>query len=195
MWITYKTLPLRQENGKKETRGECPSFFLPLSRPNDWALERSMISEERVRELVEGLLSDESQFLVDVTVNPGNIIVVELDSDDAIQVSQLAEVNRGLRDSLGDEGDDVELRVSSPGAGKPFKVQRQYAKHIGRHVVVDLHDGRSLIGELGEWNEEKLGLRVEIPSKVKGRLPKLEKEMTYVSSEDIKATKARVAFK
>ncbi len=154
-----------------------------------------MITEERVRQIAEGLLADDTHFIVDIAVSLGNIIAIEVDNDEAIKISELAELNRAIRDKLEAEGEDVELRVSSPGAGKPFKVERQFKKHVGRPVVVELNDGKKLVGLLEEWNDSGLGLRIERPSKVKGRLPKLDEDLTKVEVEKIKATKARVAFK
>ena len=154
-----------------------------------------MVTEERVRSVTDGILKDSNNFLVDLKVNPGNIIVIEVDNDDAIKVSELADINRAVREELGPDGEDVELRVSSPGTNKPFRVDRQYAKHVGKLVEVETLEGKKMCGVLESWDGVTMGLRIQIPSKVKGRLPKMDKEITVLNCDQVKATKATVTFK
>jgi ribosome maturation factor RimP len=84
-----------------------------------------------------------------------------------------------VREDLGEAADDCEFQFSSPGMGRPFKVARQYQKHTGRLVQVELVDGRD--PRRANWNSydgSTMGLRIQHPSKVKGRLPKLDDEVT-----------------
>ncbi len=153
-----------------------------------------MVTVEQVTSIVEKHLDGSSQFLVNVEVRPGNKVVVEVDSDRSITVQELAALNRALRDGLGETADECELQVSSPGVGRPFRVARQYAKHTGKLVQVQLNDGRTLEGILEAMNDQVLTLRIQHPSKVKGRLPKLDKEVTTVPFAEIKSTKASITF-
>lgn len=153
-----------------------------------------MITETHVKQIVERHLEGTTHFLVDVELRPGNKLVVEVDDDRAINLSQLAALNKAVREDLGPEADDFEMQFSSPGMGRPFKVMRQYQKHIGRIVDVTLTDGRALHGQLTALNGASLGLRIQHPSKVKGRLPKLDEEVTTVALADIKSTKATITF-
>lgn len=153
-----------------------------------------MITEAHVRSIVERHLGGTTHFLVDVELRPGNKLVVEVDDDRAITLSELAALNKAVRDDLGPEADDYELQFSSPGMGRPFKVMRQYQKHLGRIVDVTLADGRSLHGQLAAVNDATLGLRIQHPSKVKGRPPKLDEEVTTVPLADIKSTRATITF-
>lgn len=152
-----------------------------------------MITAEHVQRIVERHLEGTTHFLVDVDVRPGKV-VVEVDNDRAITIEQLAQLNRAVRDDMGPEADELEFQFSSPGMGRPFKVMRQYAKHVGRIVDVQLADGRALQGQLTTVEPAALGLRIQHPSKVKGRLPKLDDEVTLVPFSDIKATKATITF-
>jgi ribosome maturation factor RimP len=153
-----------------------------------------MVTVEQITSIVEGHLDGSSQFLVNVEVRPGNKVVVEVDNDKSITVQELAALNRAIRDGLGEQADDCELQVSSPGMGRPFKVMRQYVKHTGRLVQVQFNDGRTLEGILEGHDDQQLQLRIQHPSKVKGRLPKLDKEVTTIPLADIKATKASITF-
>ncbi len=153
-----------------------------------------MITAENVQRTVERHLEGTAHFLVAVDVRPGNKVLVEVDNDQAITIEQLAQLNRAVRDDLGSEADELEIQFSSPGVGRPFKVVRQYQKHLGKLVDLDLADGRSLRGLLDGVDAQAVTLRIQHPSKVKGRLPKLDEEPTVVPFAQIKATKATISF-
>jgi ribosome maturation factor RimP len=152
-----------------------------------------MVTEAHVKQLVERHLEGTTHFLVAVELRPGKL-VVEVDDDRAITLNELATLNKAVRDDLGPEADDYEMQFSSPGMGRPFKVMRQYQKHVGRIVDITLNDGRTLHGQLSSLNGSTLGVRIQHPSKVKGRLPKLDEEITIVALADIKTTQATITF-
>ena len=95
-------------------------------------------------------------------------MVVEVDNDRAIT---LAQTGRDPRTSSGMNW--VRRRMSwscrcpARGMGRPFKVPRQYVKHTGRMVSVQLHDGRTVEGRLEGVRSEVLQVRRQVPSKVK----------------------------
>lgn len=153
-----------------------------------------MITRDTVQRTVERHLEGTTHFLVAVDVRPGNKVVVEVDNDQAITIEQLAQLNRAVRDDLGAEADELEFQFSSPGVGRPFKVLRQYQKHVGRIVDLDLVDGGSLRGLLDGVDTQAVTLRIQHPSTVKGRLPKLDEGSTVVPFDRIKATKATISF-
>jgi len=153
-----------------------------------------MVTAEQVKRSVERHLEGTTHFLVDVDVRPGGKVVVEVDNDRAITLQELADLNKAVRDELGDLADDCEFQFSSPGMGRPFKVARQYQKHTGRIVQVLLADGTALEGRLESADTEHLGLRIQHPSKVKGRLPKLDEDITIIPLAGIKSTKATITF-
>ncbi|MBL8000621.1 MAG: hypothetical protein JNL05_01555 [Flavobacteriales bacterium] len=153
-----------------------------------------MITTERLTEALERRLSGTPHFLVFAEVRPGGKAVVEVDNDKAITLADLTAINQGLREEFGEALDDLELEVGSPGMGRPFRVLRQYVKHTGRVVEVKLADGRTLQGQLAAVNEQGIQLRVQHPSKVKGRLPKLDEEATAIPFSEIKSTQATIKF-
>jgi ribosome maturation factor RimP len=153
-----------------------------------------MITVDSVKQLVERHLEGTTHFLVAVELRPGNKLVVEVDNDRAITLNELAALNKSVREDMGPEADDYEMQFSSPGMGRPFKVERQYEKHMGRLVDVLLNDGRTLNGRLANYDKNTLGLRIQHPSKVKGRLPKLDEEVTTIPLAEIKSTQATITF-
>lgn len=170
-------------------RGDRPSFlFHPVEG------KEVMVTAEHVKSIVQHHLEGTTHFLVAVELHPGNKLVVEVDNDQAITLNDLATLNRAVREELGPEADDYEMQFSSPGMGRPFKVERQYQKHIGRLVDVQLTDGRALNGRLTDFNSTGIGLRIQHPSKVKGRMPKVDEEITRIPFTNIKSTKATITF-
>jgi len=127
-------------------------------------------------------------------VRPSGKAIVEVDNDKAITLNDLTAINKGLRDAFGEALDDLELEVSSPGMGRPFKVKRQFQKHTGRLVEILKKDGQLLRAQLVAFDDDGLTVKIEQPSKVKGRLPKLDKDTTAIPFADIKSTQASVKF-
>ncbi len=153
-----------------------------------------MITTEMLRNALEHQLAGTPHFLVHAEVRPSGKAIVEVDNDRAITLNDLTAINKGLRESFGDALDDLELEVSSPGMGRPFKVKRQYQKHIGRLVEVMKTDSKLLRAELVAFDDKGITVRIEQPSKVKGRPAKLDKETTAIPFAEIKSTQASVKF-
>lgn len=153
-----------------------------------------MITVEQIRKILEKHIEGTTHFIVDVSLRPGPKVVAEVDNDKAITIDELVRLNKAVREDLGEEADDFEFQFSSPGMGNPFKVTRQYQKYTGRMVEVMLADGRALEGQLTAYDDNTLGIRIQHPSKVKGRLPKLDEEVTTLPLAEIKSTKAIIKF-
>lgn len=154
-----------------------------------------MITSDQLAQALERQLAGTPVFVVTAEVRPTGKAVVEVDNDTHISMAELERINRGLRDAFGTELDDVELEVGSPGMGRPFRVLRQYHKHIGRQVQVKLKDGRVLDGVLESVRDQGVGLRVQHPSNVKGRPPRPDKDITAIPFADIIDTRTLITFK
>ena len=153
-----------------------------------------MITTQELTEALERQLEGTPHFVVRAEVRPSGKAIVEVDNDKAVTLATLTDINNGLRASFGERLDDVELEVGSPGMGNPFRVLRQYHKHVGRVVEVALNDGKLLSGKLEAVKADGISLLVQQPSKVKGRLPKEDKDPTAIPFADIKSTKATYKF-
>ena len=91
-----------------------------------------MIDKNAVKTIVEEWLEGNEYFLVDVSIEPDNRIVVEIDHADGVWIEDCAELSRHLQERLGAELDDYELEVGSAGIGQPFKVAQQYVDFWSR---------------------------------------------------------------
>lgn len=124
-----------------------------------------MIEKKVVSQLIEEKLASSSNYLVDVVIKPGNLIVVEIDNDEAVSIDDCAELSRYLEEHLDRDVEDYELEVGSAGITSPFKVLRQYVKNIGNEVEMLLKNGSKLTGVLKSADEN--GVVVSVEKKVK----------------------------
>jgi ribosome maturation factor RimP len=155
-----------------------------------------MIEREKIVELVEDKLASSDNYLVDVIVKQGNLIVVEIDSDQAVGIDDCVELSRYLESQLNREEEDFELEVGSAGITSPFKIHRQYSKNVGNEVEVLLKSGVKLTGMLKSADEKGITLSVEKKVKPEGAKRKItmEEEQRYTYDE-IKYTKYLIRFK
>ena len=120
-----------------------------------------MINAEQIRTLLRDELPQRDLFLVDVTVNPGNRIVVYVDSMKGVCIDECMAISRYIGSKLDREVEDFELEVSSPGLDNPLKLLPQYLKNMGRILEVVTFDGAKTTGRLTMANEEAIRLEVE----------------------------------
>ena len=138
-----------------------------------------MIEKKVVSQLIEEKLASSSNYLVDVVIKPGNLIVVEIDNDEAVSIDDCAELSRYLEEHLDRDVEDYELEVGSAGITSPFKVLRQYVKNIGNEVEMLLKNGSKLTGVLKSADEN--GVVVSVEKKVKPEGAK--RKVTVVEDE------------
>lgn len=155
-----------------------------------------MIEKKVVSQLIEEKLASSSNYLVDVVIKPGNLIVVEIDNDEAVSIDDCAELSRYLEEHQDRDVEDYELEVGSAGITSPFKVLRQYVKNIGNEVEMLLKNGSKLTGVLKSADEN--GVVVSVEKKVKPEGAK--RKVTVVEDEsytfdEIKYTKYLIRFK
>ena len=155
-----------------------------------------MIDKEIVRQIVEDFTKESENFLVSVDVKPGNIIVVEIDSDGSVGIDDCIALNKFIESKLDRDIEDYELEVGSAGISQPFKILRQYRKNIGNEVEVLTKAGKKLQGILKDANEQNIALTIEKQVKPEGAKRKItvEEDLTFTYDE-IKYTKYLIRFK
>ena len=155
-----------------------------------------MIDRNVILQLVEEKLASTEMFLVDVEVKTGNVIVVEIDSDEAVSIDDCVALSRWLEEHLDRDKEDFELEVGSAGITSPFKVLRQYVKNIGNEVEILLKVGVKLTGVLKEADENGIVVTVEKQVKPEGAKRKItvQEDQSYTYDE-IKYTKYLIRFK
>jgi ribosome maturation factor RimP len=152
-----------------------------LIQIRDWVLEKT------------GDPEFSAYFLVDLEISPARKVEIFLDGDQGLDLGVCRQFSRYLEEKLdatGLLGDDYTLEVSSPGATRPLKLPRQYPKHIGRTLQLELTDESQLEGILREVLDE--GILLEV-STGKGKKKIIEPRFCRFDAL-IKAT-VKLAFK
>ena len=138
-----------------------------------------MLSKEIIIQAVEQKLTENDCFLIDVQISPSNEIVVEIDSDSAVDLDFCVALSRHVEEVLNRDAEDFSLEVGSYGITKPFAVVRQYAKNIGQNVEILANTGKKLRGKLIEVCPDYFAIETEKLVKVEGK----KKKITQIETE------------
>lgn len=154
-----------------------------------------MITVNKIKELAEAKLAESTNFIVDISVKPGNRITVLLDNDKGVSIGDCVEMSRYIESNLDREKEDFELNVMSPGLTEPFKILRQYRKNLGRQVDVLTTGNERLSGKLLSADED--GIVLETRSKEKtetGKAKQLIINNINLTYNQIKKTTIVISF-
>lgn len=149
---------------------------------------------EKIKTFTEALIEDSSLFLVECFIKPTNNVKVYLDGDNGISIDAISKINKALYKKLESAAlfpdGDFSLEVSSPGIGKPLKLQRQYFKNIGRTVRVLLSDQSEINGILKGIESDHILVAEKPVKKKKGQ----ESKEWTIPFEQIKSTTVELEF-
>lgn len=163
-----------------------------------------MIEAKKISEIVEAYISDSSleanagkeYFLVDVSVDKNNTIVVEIDSMESVPLDYCIALSKHIEDQLDRDVEDFELEVGSAGLTSPFKVLKQYQKYEGQEVEVQTKNGPKYTGVLMNVTETSFELQFTQKVKKEGMKKKVEETVVLpFTYEQIKYTKYSITFK
>lgn len=128
-----------------------------------------MIDKQKLTETVEEAIKGTSIFIVDIKISNDNSMIVELDSDDSMDIDMCTSISRKIESVFDRDVEDYELEVGSAGLTSPFKVKRQWQKNLGNEIEVLTKDGRKLTGVLVEVNEDDFVIQFPIKVKEEGK--------------------------
>ncbi len=151
--------------------------------------------EQKVRELAEQKIADRPDlFVVDVKMHPNGKLIILVDGDKGVGISDCVAVSRHVGFHL-EEENVIEyaynLEVSSPGLDAPLTLRRQYEKNIDRTVEVKQAEGKKREGKLLLVAED--GITIEEKIKEKGK--KAELVESFIPFSEITETKVLISFK
>lgn len=155
-----------------------------------------MIDINHLRETVEKAIEGTDLFVVDLRVEAGNHIVVEIDSSGGVDIETCASITRKIEAEFDRDKEDYDLEVGSAGLTAPFKVKQQYMKNLGKEIEVITKDGKKYKGVLAAVNAGDYV--VEVPTKVKEdgqKRPKLINVPTTIDFDNTKSAKYVINFK
>lgn len=155
-----------------------------------------MSLESKIRVVAEGLLADESHFIVDVS-SSGSVhkpkVRILLDGDSGVTIDDCARLSRELGELIENEGiieSAYTLEVSSPGVDQPLEMERQYRKNIGRKLKVRNTDGKEFKGELIHVDAEGIDLKI-----VRGKGKAKQEVQEHFPFDKIEKAIVQISFK
>jgi ribosome maturation factor RimP len=151
--------------------------------------------EKRVKELVEEKIADKPNlFLVDIKMHSNGKLMILVDGDNGIGIDDCVAISKHVGFHLEEENvieTAYNLEVSSPGIDTPLTSARQYAKNVGRTLVIKMADGAKREGKLTGITED--AIIVEEIIKEKGK--KAETVESVIPIDKITETKVLISFK
>jgi ribosome maturation factor RimP len=151
------------------------------------------VKEDIVR-LVEEKIASTDNFLVEVRVVPGKIVVI-IDHPKGVKIEDCVAINRYIHEKLDDTDlfDRYELEVGSPGMEEPLKILPQFKKRIGQNVSVITFDGLKHTGILVSVDENNLELNEEFKTG-SGKKKEIQKKINTIPFKNIKETRVIFSF-
>ncbi len=157
---------------------------------------RKMDLAAQIKQLADRHLAQSSHFVLNVRVidrlKPPKITVV-LDGDQGIAIDDCANLSRALSDFIHETAllEDYNLEVTTPGIDQPLKLLRQFQKHIGRTLKIELMENEVVRGKLLQIENNEVIIEEE--SKLKGKLT--GKNIRRINFDQIDKTFVMVSFK
>ncbi|QES44168.1 ribosome maturation factor RimP [Streptomyces venezuelae] len=154
----------------------------------------STTQSERLRQLLEPLVTSQDLDLEEIevaSVGRKRVLRVVIDSEDGVDLDQIADVSRALSAKL-DETDamgegEYDLEVGSPGAERALTERRHYLRAVDRLVKFTLTEGGEVTARILTVDDE--GLDLEVPG-VKGRKPTSRR----LAFDEIEKARVQVEF-
>lgn len=154
-----------------------------------------MIDKTALKDFIEQSLEGSPLYLVDLTVSPSNEISVEVDSDTPVDIDECVALSRKIEEAFNRDEEDYELEVGSAGLTSPFKIPRQYAKHIGHEVEVLAADGKKYKGILRDAGADSFTILSEEKVKPEGaKRPVVQQVEHTFPYNEVKYTKYLLKF-
>ena len=155
-----------------------------------------MIKEEFIRTLAEQQIAGTDKFIVNVKVKQGNHILIFLDADSSISISDCAKMSKFIESNLNRDEEDFDIEVSSAGLDFPLAFKRQYKKNIGKEVKVVLKDGTVKNGFISSVTDEGFEITEKNIEKKNNKKIKVEIEKTllYFVFDHVKETRLVISI-
>ncbi len=152
-----------------------------------------MSLKETITQLIEEEINGSEYFIVQTQSNANESSVkVYIDGDAGVDIGYCARLSRRVSaqlDEMETEQERFRFEISSPGADNPLLLSRQYSKHLGRDLEVELNNGEKHLGKLTQLDKNTLDL--EIIEDPKKKLIRTEQ----ISFDDIRQSVVQISFK
>ncbi|MDR2805953.1 MAG: ribosome assembly cofactor RimP [Dysgonamonadaceae bacterium] len=143
-----------------------------------------------VAEITENYLKNSDKYLVDVRLEPGDRVVIEIAGDTPVSIDDCIALTKYIESQLDSDAENYELEVGSIGISQPFKMLRQYRNAMGKEVETLLKTGKKYSGILKTADENGIVLTIQKQIKPEGAKRKMTvEENLTLDYNDIKYTK------
>jgi len=144
--------------------------------------------------LAKALEENKKLFLIDFSITPDNTIRIVLDGDEGVNLKDCIAISRAIEHNLDREEHDFSLEVTSAGAAEPIVMARQYAKNIGRKLVVKTA-AEKYEGDLTEATENSITLEwKEREPKPVGKGKRTVQKRKKIAISEIDEAKVKLKF-
>ena len=106
--------------------------------------------------------------IVRLSVSPDNSVIVDVDSLAGVDLDTCAELSKFLELNLDRDTEDYDLQVGTASLTEPLVLPMQYRKHVGHQVAIVTVDGRRLVGQLVDADDDTFMVDVEEMVKKEG---------------------------
>lgn len=156
-----------------------------------------MIDKASVTAAVEQAIAGTDLFIVDVQVNPGQSVLVDIDAPHTLDIDTLSEITRKIEEILPqDELGEYDLEVGSAGLTAPFKVPGQWQKNVGNEIELLTADGRKFEAVLTAAGPETFTISYKVKEKAPGeKRPKLVEKTEELPYSAVKKANYLLRFK
>lgn len=183
---------------RRSERFKLP-IFAPrkkVKRGDRGPLFYSNMDLDALTEVTRKAAEEQGLFVVDIKSRPGNVFSIFVDGDDFVTMKELGKLNRAIDSAFDRDQEDYSLEVSSPGALEPLVQRRQFPKHVGEPMQLELKDGHKLKGSLELVDEESVELKWKerVPKEI-GKGKRTVEIRRTIPFEEIQTAKRTVNFK
>lgn len=180
--------------------GAAASSTLFISSSKKVLLRKTgiMIDNDKLKATVLKAIEGTGVFLVDIDIKPDNEIVVEVDSNNGVDLDTCADITRKIEAEFDRDKEDYSLEVGSAGLTAPFKVVEQYTKNLGKEVEILTKDGRKITGVLTAVDGDTSSFTIEVATKVKepgAKRPVVQHIPETLKMDECKQVKHHFVFK
>ncbi|MFD2529446.1 ribosome assembly cofactor RimP [Polaribacter marinaquae] len=153
------------------------------------------MEQEKIKDLVEeALASNDSLYLIDLSISANNKIQVVVDGDQGVPLSECIRISKNIDGNLDREEEDFSLEVTTPDIAHPLKMKRQYLKNINRILKVKTAE-EEFEGTLTDATEDNIVLqwKAREPKPIgKGKVT--VKKTVTLEYKEIKEAKVKIVF-
>ena len=145
---------------------------------------------DRIHSIVSDVCLQQQIELVEIVHKgkpPSQVIQIFIDSPAGVTLNDCTQLSRQLSERFDEELSEIEgyrLEVSSPGVDRPLKTEKDFARNLGRRVVVQLlpgHELKRIKGDIAEVDSEAIEINTG-------------KEKVKIAYASIKLAKVQIKF-